>query len=176
MMKLSKKFAVPALVIGLAVLGGGTAFAASNGFDASTLTGFTDAQKTAIEQAFQIRKDADDKAKQVLTDAGVDQKVLGEQMRSQHEAKRKAMDAALDANDYAAFQTAVAGSPMADKLTTDVFAKLVEIRKLEKSGDREGAMKLRKELGTEAGFRGPGMGGDHRGGPDGEKPADSTQN
>lgn len=175
MMKRSKKFAVPALVIGLAVIGGGTAFAAGNGFDTSALTGFTDAQKTAIEQAFEIRKDADEKAKQILTDAGVDQKKLGEQMRSQHEAKRKAMDAALDANDYAAFQTAVAGSPMADKLTTDVFAKLVEIRTLEKSGDKEGAMKLRKELGTEVGFGGMGMGG-HRGGPDGEKPADASQN
>ncbi len=174
-MKLTqKKFVVPALVLGLAMIGGGTAFAASNGFDTSKLTGFTDAQKTAIEQAFQIRKDADDKAKSVLETAGVDEKALHEQMRTQMDAKRTAMDAALDANDYTAFQAAVVGSPMESKLTTDIFAKLVEIRKLEKSGDRDGAMKLRKELGTEFGFGGPGMGG-HRGGPDGAKPADSTQ-
>lgn len=161
-MKVSKKFAVPALVVGLVVLGGGTALAASNGLDTSKLTGFSDAQKSAIEQAFQIRKDADDKARAMLEAAGVDEEALREQMHSQMESKREALDAALDANDYAAFSAAVAGTPMAEKLTETTFAKLVEIRTLEKSGDHEGAQKLRKELGFpmgphmgEKGPRGP---------------------
>ncbi len=157
-MKISKKFAVPALVLGLIVLGGGTAMAAGNGFDVSKLTGFSDTQKTAIEQAFQIRKDADDKAKATLEAAGVDEKALRDQMHTQMEAKRTQIDAALDANDYAAFQTAVAGSPMADKVTADTFAKLVEIRKLDKAGDHAGAKKLRDELKA-AGIGPMGMGG-----------------
>ena len=174
-MKLThKKFVVPALVLGLALIGGGTAFAASNGFDTSKLTGFTDAQKAAITQAFQMRKDADDKAKSVLESAGVDEKALHEQMRTQMDAKHTAIDAALDANDYAAFQAAVAGSPMEGKVTTDTFSKLVEICKLQKSGDHEGAMKLSKDLGIRFGFGGPGMGG-HPEGPHGAQPLDSTQ-
>ena len=155
-MKISKKYAVPMLVLGIMVAGGATALAAAGpDVTLSTLTGFTDAQKAAIEKAFQIHKTADAEAKSVLDAAGVDQGKLHEAMRGQHEAQHAKMDAALDANDFSAFQALTASTPMADKLTTETFAKLVEIRKLEKSGDKEGAMKLRKELGFGGGM-GPG--------------------
>lgn len=167
-MKISKKFAVPALVLGLIVLGGGTALAAGNGFDVSKLSGFTDTQKQAIEKAFQIRQTAETEAKTVLDAAGVDQKALHDQMRAGHETERKAMEAALDANDYEAFKAAVANSPMKDKLTNDTFAKLVQIHTLEKAGDKEGAAKLRKDLGV--GF-GMGMGGHGGHGPQGIPPS-----
>lgn len=165
-MKIPKKYAIPALALGLLVMGGATASAATGqiGIDVSTLAQFTDTQKTAIEKAFQIRKDANEQAKSVLSAAGVDEEKLHEAMRSQHGAKgaemRSKLEAALDANDFAAFQALGANTPMQDKLTSDTFAKLVEIRKLEKAGDKEGAMKLRQELGFGAGM---GMGGMMRG-------------
>lgn len=148
-MKISKKYAIPALVLGLMTMGGATAYAASGpkGIDFSKLAGFTDAQKTAIEKAFQIRKDADDQAASVLSAAGVNEQKLHEAMRGQHDALHAKLDAAIDANDFAAYQTLVAGTPMADKVTAETFAKLVEIRKLEKAGDKAGAQALRKELG-----------------------------
>lgn len=163
-MKISKKYAVPMLALGIMVAGGTTALAAVGPDVAlSTLTGFSDAQKAAIEKAFQIHKTADAEAKAVLDAAGVDPSKLHEAMRSQHEAGHAKMDAALDANDFAAFQALAVGTPMADKVTSETFAKLVEIRKLEKAGDKEGAMELRKELGGGMGMkgmggpRGPGM-------------------
>lgn len=161
-MKISKKYAVPMLVLGIMAAGGATALAASGPeLQLASLTGFTDAQKAAIGKAFQIHKTADADAKSVLDAAGVDPSKLHEAMRGQHEAMHTKMDAALDANDYSAFQALVAGTPMKDKLTADTFAKLVEIRTLEKAGDKEGAMKLRKDLG----FNGPreGFGGPHGG-------------
>lgn len=149
------------LVLGIMAAGGATALAASGPeLQLSSLTGFTDAQKAAIEKAFQIHKTADTEAKSVLDAAGVDPSQLHEAMRAQHDAQHAKMDAVLDANDYTAFQTLVAGTPMVDKVTPDIFAKLVEVRKLEKSGDKAGAMKIRKELNVGGMGRG-GFGGPH---------------
>jgi len=162
-MKLSKKIVLPALLLGIITVGGATAYAAGPGIDVAALAGFTDAQKSAITEAFQIRKDAGAKAKAVLDAAGVDQSKLRDAMKGAHDGERAKLDAALDANDYDAFKALVAGSPMADKLTADTFAKLVQVRALDKAGDHAGAMKLRKELGV---GMGGGMGfGDGRGGP-----------
>ena len=147
------------LVLGIMAAGGATALAASGPeLQLSSLSGFTDAQKAAIEKAFQIHKTADVEAKAVLDAAGVDPSKLHEAMRTEHGAMHTKVDATLDANDYSAFQALVAGTPMADKVTADTFAKLVEARTLEKSGDKAGAMKLRKELN---------LGGMGRGGFDG---------
>ncbi len=161
-MKISKKYAVPMLALGIMVAGGTTALAAAGPDIAlSTLTGFTDAQKAAIEKAFQIHKTADAEAKSVLDAAGVDPSKLREAMRGQHEAMHEKMEAALDANDFAAFQALAVNTPMADKLTSETFAKLVEIRKLEKAGDKEGARELRRELGVGMGMGMGGMRGQH---------------
>ncbi len=54
-MKLSKKIVLPALLLGIITVGGATAYAAGPGIDVAALTGFTDAQKSAITEAFQIR-------------------------------------------------------------------------------------------------------------------------
>lgn len=152
---------MPALLLGVITVGGATAYAAGPSLDVAALAGFTDAQKTAITEAFQIRKDAGTKAKTVLDAAGVDQTKLRDAMHAQHEGERAKFDAALDANDYAAFTALVAGSPRADTITPEIFAKPVQVRALDKAGDREGAMELRKELGLEKGM---GFGGE-RGGP-----------
>lgn len=168
-MVIKKRYAVPALILGMALLGGGTAFAATGGtLDVSKLAGFTDAQKSAISQAFELRKNADTQARAMLEAAGVDQTKLHQAMRGMHEEMHTKMNAALDANDFAAFQALTAGTPMADKATASNFAKLVEIRKLEKAGDKAGAEKLRKELGFGKGLGGmmggKGPMGGHRGG------------
>ena len=149
------------LALGIMAVGGTTALAAVGPeVNLSTLSGFSDAQKAAIEKAFQIHKTADAEAKSVLDAAGVDQSKLHDAIHTQHEAQHAKMDAALDANDFSAFQALAANSPMADKLTSETFAKLVEIRKLEKAGDTSGAQALRKELGFDGrmgpkGFNGP---------------------
>lgn len=161
-----KRYAIPALILGLALLGGGaTAYAAftPGTLPSEVLTKFTTDQQAAIQKAQDIRSTADAEAKAVLDAAGVSEDALHSAMDSFLKEQHTKMDAALDANDYAAFEAAVAGSPMADKLTQDIFTKLVQIRSLEKSGDHAGAMKLRQELGAD-GFMG-GPGGHGHGGP-----------
>lgn len=151
---MKKQYAIPALILGLALLGGGTATYAAmtpGSLPADVLSQFSDDQQAAIEKARDIRQTAETEAQAVLSAAGVSEDQLHSALETHMKAQREAENAALDDNDYTAFQTAVAGSPMADKLTEDVFAKLVQIRQLEKSGDHEGAMKLRQELG-DAGF------------------------
>ncbi len=53
---------------------------------------------------------------------------------------------AIENNDYTAWQEAVVGRPIAEKVTEDDFAKMVEIHKLRASGDYEAAQALKKEL------------------------------
>jgi hypothetical protein len=156
-----KRYAVPALITGLALMGGTAAYAAAPGtFDAAAFSSFTSDQQAAIQKAFQIRKDADAQTKEILYAAGVDESKLHEAMRAQGDKDRAALDAALDSNDYAAFKALAADRPMADKVTEDVFAKLVQVRALEKSGDTEGAKALRESLGLRMGPGGPhGHGG-----------------
>lgn len=166
-----KRYVVPALILGAAMLGGSSAYAAfgPGAPDASVLAHFTAAQQEAIQKAFTIRQSAAQEAEAVLDAAGVDRKDLHEAMRAFHNTDRAAIEAALDANDYAAFEKAVANRPMAGKLTEAVFAKLVEIRKLDAAGDHAAARDLRKSLADD-GFVGMGlMMGNHgmhgRGGP-----------
>lgn len=155
---IQKRYAVPALILGAAMLGGSSAYAAfgPGAPDASVLAGFTAAQQEAIQKAFTIRQTAAQEAEAVLDAAGVDRKDLHKAMQSFHEKDRAAIEAALDANDYAAFEKAVASRPMADKLTQAVFDKLVQIRKLDAAGDHEGAKALRKTLAAD-GFTGMGL-------------------
>lgn len=160
----TKRYAIPALVLGVALLGGGTAAYAAftpGTLPTEALSSFTADQQAAIKKAHTIRSAAEVEATAVLKAAGVSKDALHTAMKSFRDAGREKVDAALDANDYAAFKTAVAGSPMADTVTQDIFNTLVQIRALEKSGDHAGAMVLHKELG-ETGFGfGPGGHGPH---------------
>ena len=162
-----KTYAIPALLVGLAVFGSaGAAYAAfsPHTVPADVLATFTADQQDAIEKAQEIRDEAETQAQAVLEAAGVSKDALHDAMKAHREKQHEAMDAALDANDYAAFKALMADGPMGDKLTEDIFAKLVKIHSLEKSGDKEGAQALRKELhdagfgfGGPGGPRGPGM-------------------
>lgn len=162
---IKKRYAVPALILGAAMLGGSSAYAAfgPGAPDAAVLSSFSAAQQEAIQKAFSIRQKAAVEAEAVLDAAGVSREELHDAMRTFHQKDHAAIEAALDANDYAAFKAAVANRPMASELTEDVFAKLVQIRKLEKAGDKEGARELREDL-RDAGLIGMGMMGGGRGG------------
>ncbi len=162
-MNMTKQTVLPALLLGLTLVGAGSVALADftpSQLPAAVLSKFTAAQQTALTQAHDIRVKADVEAKAVLTAAGLTEKDMHTAMDSYRDTELKAMDTALTNNDYAAFTTLIANSPDASAMTTDIFAKLVKIHALEVSGDRAGAMTLRKEL-RDAGFKGMGMMGGH---------------
>lgn len=167
---MTKRNGMFALMVGLALAGTGTAAYASftpGQLPAAVLAKFTTSEQAAITQAQDIRAKADVEAEAVLTNAGVTKDELHDALKSAREAERTAMDTALTNNDYDAYAALVAGHPQADSLTKEIFAKLVEIRSLEVSGDTTGAKELR-----DSGFKGmmgekggEGMGGEHGHGP-----------
>ncbi len=128
----------------------------------------TDTEQAALEQAHDIEEAAHQEAKQVLEDAGITDARMSEihdAMREAHKAEHEAVKAAIEANDFTAFKTAVADSAMADEINTEEeFAKLVEAHNLRKAGDEDSARAIMDELG----LKGPGLGGKgmdgHRGG------------
>jgi hypothetical protein len=144
-----------------------TSASAFAGSDMMSKLNLTDSQKSALEQAKTIRTDAAAQAKKVLTDAGIDEAKMKEIHTAVHDARvaeRKAVVATLDAKDYAAFQAAASGTPLASKITTqDQFNQLVKAHDLMKSGDRAGAKVIFDQLDihplTHDGFRGGMMGG-----------------
>lgn len=155
---IQKRYAIPALVLGLTLVGGATASAFGPNLSNEALSSFTADEQVAIQKAFSIREAAEKEADAVLTQAGVTKEELRTAFKAEHEKHRQVIDAALDANDYNAFIAAAKAGPQGEKITTEIFAKLVEIRKLEKAGNREGAMELRKTLQAD-GFMGPRGGG-----------------
>jgi hypothetical protein len=163
---IKKRYGIPALVVGLVIVGGGTAqafFRGPAGLDMAAFSSFTSDQQAAIQEAQTIRQDAEEEAQAVLDAAGISQDELRDALQAYGEKQHEALTAALEDNDYDAYKALIANSPDADALTTDIFAQLVEIHQLEEGGDREGAMELRKEL-TDSGFRG-GFGGPGSHGP-----------
>lgn len=167
---IKKQYTALALFMGVALLGGSTAYAFGPGgftLPASALTNFSAQEQSAITQAGEIRQKAEEQAQAVLDQAGVTKEELHTAMKSFRTGQREAMDSALDANDYTAFKAVMESGKMsekADALTPTIFAKLVEIRTLEKSGDKQGAMELRKELKDEGFPFGGHMGkGGHKG-------------
>ena len=144
-----------------------SAFVGTDMLDKLNIT-LTDTEQSALEQAHETRETAHAEAKQVLEDAGITDERMAEihdAMREAHKAEHEAVKAAVEANDFAAFKTATANSPMADKIDTEAeFAKLVEAHNLRKASDIDGARAIMEELGLKGpGMGGKGMGG-HRGG------------
>jgi hypothetical protein len=144
-----------------------SAFVGTDMLDQLNIT-LTDTEQSALEQAHEIRETAHAEAKQVLEDAGITDERMAEirdAMREAHKAEHEAVKAAVEANDFAAFKTATADSPMASEIDTEEeFKKLVEAHNLREAGDVDGARAIMEELG----LKGPGMGskgmGGHRGG------------
>lgn len=131
----------------------------------------SDTQVAALEEAHQIREEAQARAKEVLEQAGIDEVTMREvhnAMRGEMHKSHEAIKSAVEANDYAAFQAAVADSPLAESVdTAEKFARFVDAHKLMESGDREGAQAIFEALGIERGPMGDKgkHGGLHDGGP-----------
>jgi hypothetical protein len=87
-----------------------------------------------------------------LTQAEADARIA---KRAAHQVKREAVRVAIENNDYSAWSTAMAGTPLADKVTPETFARLVEAHNLREAGDHEAAREIMEELGLKkAGHRG----------------------
>ncbi len=160
---MKKQLFIPLAVLAL-LAGGATAFASNSAVLEKLDITLTDTEKAALEEAQEIRTAAHDAAKQVLTDAGISDERMQEIHNAMHEARHashKAVKAAIEANDYEAFKTAVADSPMAETIDSmEKFAKLVEAHELRVAGDHEAAKAIMEELGlTGRGMGGHGMGG-----------------
>ncbi len=161
--QLMKKQLIPALAIGIAAIGGTTAYAFNSGaLDSAAFASFSEAEQAAIEEAHEIRETAREEANAVLEAAGVTKEELHVAMHAYRQEQRAALEAALEANDYAAFTTLVAEAPNADQYTEEVFATMVEIHELTEAGDYAAARELRQELADQGiGMMGFGPGGHH---------------
>ena len=133
----------------------------------------TDAQVSALEEARQIKDTAQDSARTILEEAGIDAEKMKEIRDAMHEVRQvehEAMQTAIENNDYVAFVTAISDSPLSEKITSQAdFEKFVEAHTLLKNGDKDAAEVIFTELGIEklSGDRGHGEGGKKGfGGPD----------
>ena len=125
----------------------------------------TDAQKTTLEEARELRMNGDHEgARTLIENSDIDIDALKD-ARKAHRAEmkevHKAVRDAVDNNDYAAFQIAVEGTKKAEHIEDEEdFAQLVEAHALKEAGDYEGARAVMEELGfpEKQGKRGHGMG------------------
>jgi hypothetical protein len=138
----STLYLVPGFIAGAALLGGATAYAFGGDFNADMFSSFSAEERSAIEEAFTIRKHADEQARAVLDAAGVDESALRDAMKSYRDERRAVIEAALTANDYDAFKAAVADAPFADQVTKDTFKIFVEAYNDAKEGHYEDARTL----------------------------------
>lgn len=117
--------------------------------------GLTDEQVSAFEQAKDLRQSGDiEAARDVLVAAGIDESVmvrLRAVMGGEHKFKHghdSQIGAAIEAQDYEAFQKAIQGSPLADIINTEEeFKQFVEAHNHLKTGDRQAAKEIMEDLG-----------------------------
>lgn len=84
-------------------------------------------------------------------------------MKQGMHGKFQAVKEAVIANDFTAFQTAVAGSPFADKITTEAqFAQLQKMHALMEEGKTDEAKAIAESLGLPLMGMGKGMGWDRQ--------------
>lgn len=171
------KLVIPGLLAGVLLIGGAGAASAFGGgtFNLDAFKNFSTEQQTAIQKAFEIRKTADEEAKTVLDDAGVDMSAMHDAMETERKAGREKLDAALESKDYAAFVELTKDSPMKGDISEDTFNKMAEAHALMKSGDTEGARTIMESLGLK-GPGGMGMGHGGRGMHDDRNDADADDN
>lgn len=115
-----------------------------------TKAGLTDDQVVAVQEAQELKASGEfDAAKETLEAAGIDRETMQAIKAAAREAKQAVHDA-VEANDYEAFQIAVADSPLAEFITNEAeFEQFVEAHDLRHAGDREGAQELIVGLGID---------------------------
>lgn len=110
----------------------------------------TEEQRAAFEVARELQAEGNtEAAKEILLEAGINEEVI-ERLRSamaKHGAHQAVHDA-LAIGDYSAFVLAIAGTPLADIITSEAdFERFKEAHDARQVGDRDGAKKIMEELG-----------------------------
>lgn len=121
--------------------------------DALIAAGLSTEQQAAFEVARELREEGNvTKARDVLLEAGIDEDTLKKVRTAMHDerhAEHAAMEAALNANDFAAFTLAIKDSPLADVITTEAdLALFKEAHTKMVAGDKAGAKVIFAELGV----------------------------
>ncbi len=125
--------------------------------DVLVKAGLSEAQISAFEQAHELRKEGDkESARTVLEEAGINLETMESVRKAMHEYKdsmRTAIDAAIEAEDYAAFKLAIEGSPLDDIITSEEdFKAFSEAHLLHQEGEHAQAREIMEDLGLEPGF------------------------
>jgi hypothetical protein len=153
-----KQYYIGALMVGGLLLAATGAQAFGGVLPLDAFKNFSSSEQSAIEKAFTIREKAEAEAQAVLSDAGITEMEIHDAMRSYGEQKRKVIDDALEAGDFAAYKEAVSGTPMADEITEATFDKLVEAHSYMKDGDIEKAKETMDGLDIKMPMAGKGHG------------------
>lgn len=171
-----KKITAPAATLALVAVTATSAYAFSSDSLQKIGVDLTEAQVSAFEEAHELRESGADRAevKTFLEESGIDENTIKEVGEATHEMRHdmpEAVRTALENNDYNAFLTAVADSPLADAINSEAdFETFKAANELRKAGDHEGAQELMAKLGIEK-----PAGHDHKGGHRGEFSAPSSQ-
>lgn len=125
-----------AMIVGGVGVTGALAFAPAN---------FTATQQDTIKQAHELRADGNmEEARELMHE-------MRDEMKADRFAIKETVKEAVENNDYDAFRSVAANTPMADEVTEEMFSKIVEAHELREAGDREGAREIMKELGIKKG-------------------------
>lgn len=121
--------------------------------------GLSAVQVEALKEAHDLRKDGKaDAAREILVEAGIDEEAMESLREAMHQA-REAMHQALEDGDYAAFKDSIAGSPLADIITTEAdFAEFARAHALRSEGKHDEAKEIMTELGLPERGEGKGRG------------------
>jgi hypothetical protein len=123
-----------------AIVGGGvyTASAASTTTEKTSMRAqLTDAQKQILAQVKALRDAGKDTEAEALAKAnGLDKGFKNRPKPTEAQiATMKAIRAAIEANDYTAFTTAITGTPVAGKVDQVTFTELVAVQSLRKQAE-----------------------------------------
>jgi len=113
--------------------------------------GLSQSQVEAFTQARELRlKGKNEEARDRLLEAGLDEETL-DSLRTALKAAHTALHDAIADNDFAAFKTAVEGTPLYDIITTEEdFKTFVAAHNLRATGSHREARELFTELGVSA--------------------------
>ncbi len=129
---------------------------AYTGTDILEKAGLSQDQIEAVQEARELRQSGEiEEARDVLIEAGISADTLRsiresirehrQEFRHEH---REEVREAVEEGDYEAFKEAVAGLPLADKITSEAdFNLLVEAHELRQAGDLEAAKEIMDQLG-----------------------------
>ena len=123
-------------------------------------------QIEALEESHKLREAGDfDAARTIMEEADIDRDTMHEIRSAMHEYRMEMRDVikeAVENNDYEAFKTAIADSPLADKISSEEdFSKFIEAHELMTEGQFEEARTIMTELGIERGEHKGKFGGHH---------------